>query len=267
MLSFTDQLGRTVQLDRTPQRIVSLVPSQTELLYHLGLEAEVAGITKFCVHPSTWFRTKPRVGGTKNVRLASVEELRPDLVIANKEENVKEQVEAIADNYPVWVSDVNTLEDAYAMMLQLGAITGTAAKAADLVATIQANFKQAASLPLSSQPLRTAYLIWRDPYMTVGGDTFIHHMLQRCALHNVFENSRRYPAISLHQLQTADCELLLLSSEPYPFKQQHIDALQQHLPHTKILLVDGELFSWYGSRLLHAPAYFNQLQQQIIAMD
>lgn len=256
MPSFTDQLNRTITLPGIPQRIVSLVPSQTELLASLGLEQEVVGITKFCVHPEHWFRSRQRVGGTKKVHIDRVHELQPDLILANKEENVREQVEELARHYPVWVSDVNTLEDAYAMIRTVGSITGKAAEGEAIATRIEGAF---ASLQATSPPINTAYLIWREPYMTIGHDTFIHHILERCGLRNVFEHRARYPAIRIEELQAANCQLLLLSSEPYPFKQQHIDELQQYLPSTRIMLVDGELFSWYGSRLLEAPAYFHQL--------
>ncbi len=123
-----------------PQRIVSLVPSQTELLYSLGLDDRVVGITKFCVHPEEWFRTKTRVGGTKTVHIDKVLSLAPNLVIANKEENVKEQVEAIAEKVPVWVSDINNLSDAYHMIAEIGRLTDTEEKASSLAADINRRF-------------------------------------------------------------------------------------------------------------------------------
>jgi ABC-type Fe3+-hydroxamate transport system substrate-binding protein len=254
MPSFSDQTGRTIKLLSIPSRIVSLVPSQTELLHYLGLEQSVAGITKFCVHPETWFRSKPRVGGTKQLSIEAIHKLQPDLIIANKEENVKEQVEALANDYPVWVSDVNNLGDAYNMIASIGQMVQRTEAAQDLINKIKEGF---AALPEPHTPLRTAYLIWREPYMTIGRDTFIHDMLTRCGFENIFAAQTRYPTVTLDALR--QCQLLLLSSEPYPFKQQHADELQQHLPGVKIVLVDGEMFSWYGSRLLKAPAYFKEL--------
>lgn len=268
MSTYVDQLGRPVFLSSIPQRIVSLVPSQTELLFDVGLDNEVVGITKFCIHPEEWFRTKQRVGGTKTVHIDKVLSLKPDLVIANKEENVQEQVESLAKHFPVWVSDVNNLEEALAMMQSIGEMTGRSNNAKKLVTTIRQNFAQLqtpdspAAAKADTQP-QTAYLIWKEPYMTVGGDTFIHHMLQAAGFQNCFAGRQRYPQITIEELQQAGCELLLLSSEPFPFQQKHIDELQAFLPHTKILLVDGELFSWYGSRLLKAPAYFQELQRQV----
>jgi ABC-type Fe3+-hydroxamate transport system substrate-binding protein len=259
MFSFTDQTGRTITINK-PQRIISLVPSQTELLHDLGLDNEVIGITKFCVHPKEWFKAKTRIGGTKQLKIDIVHGLKPDLIIANKEENVKDQVEELADHYPVWVSDVNNLEDAYKMIEQIGLLTGKVNKSKEIIGSIKKEFSR---LPAPDSVLRTAYLIWQKPYMTVGSDTFIHSMLQAAGFENIFYSKNRYPEITIDDLYKSNCQLLLLSSEPFPFKQKHIDELQPHLPNTKILLVDGEMFSWYGSHLLQASAYFKNLRQTI----
>jgi ABC-type Fe3+-hydroxamate transport system substrate-binding protein len=253
-------LKRTISLPCPPKRIISLVPSQTELLFDLGLEAEVIGITKFCIHPAKWFRGKTRIGGTKTVNLHKVATLNPDLIIANKEENVREQVEELAKNFPLWISDINNLEQAYVMINSIGHITSKQEAADFIIKRIKDGFSQLQAA--HSQP-RTAYLIWKDPYMSVGGDTFIHHLMEAAGFNNVFGHLERYPQFTIEVLQQAGCELLLLSSEPYPFKEKHITELQQYLPQTNIRLVDGEMFSWYGSRLMRAPAYFQQLRQQL----
>jgi len=242
-------------------RIVSLVPSQTELLYHLGLDKEVVGITKFCVHPTVWFRSKTRVGGTKSVHIEQVKALQPDLIIANKEENLKEQIEALAAMFPVWTSDISNLQQAVQMIDTIGQMTGTAAAAKTMTAAIHQRF---AMLRAHLPSIRTTYLIWQNPYMSVGGDTFIHDMLTRCGFDNVFKEKQRYPSVTLEDIRQNDCRLLLLSSEPFPFKQQHAAVLQKELPSTKIILVDGEMFSWYGSRLLLAPGYFETLTGQLL---
>jgi ABC-type Fe3+-hydroxamate transport system substrate-binding protein len=257
MPPFTDQLGRTITIPRTPRRIISLVPSQTELLYSLGLEDAVAGITKFCVHPESWFHNKPRIGGTKAVDLARVDALRPDLIIANKEENDRFQVEALAARYPVWISDVTDLQDALNMIRSVGLITGKAQEAGALAKSIAAEF---ATLPgIGPSSPRIAYLIWRDPWMAAGGDTFIHQMLQYCGFKNVYAVQTRYPVIELSTLAGPGCPIIFLSSEPYPFRERHVKEIREVLPDADIRLVDGEFFSWYGSRLLQAPAYFRQL--------
>lgn len=246
-------LTSTLQLTRTPKRIISLVPSQTELLHSLGLEHETIGITRFCIHPDEWFRNKIRVGGTKNIDIQKIISLQPDLIIANKEENIKEQVEQIATHFPVWVTDVNTLEDAYKMISDIGELTGKSNEASTLVSKIKFEFTQ---LPLPHLPLPVCYLIWKDPYMSVGGDTFIHHMLEKAGFKNVFAHRLRYPQVSVTDIRESGCKVILMSSEPFPFKQKHMDELQEQLPGIIIKLVDGEMFSWYGSRLLYAPAYF-----------
>lgn len=257
---FTDQTGRSISFDINPQRIISLVPSQTELLSDLSLDKEVVGITKFCVHPEEWFRTKTRVGGTKQLKMDIIHQLQPDLIIANKEENVKEQIEELEKHYPVWISDVNNLAAAYEMIKQIGLITGKEQPANKMTLRIKENF---ARLPVPDSRLLTAYLIWQNPYMTIGGDTFIHSILEAAGFENIYAGKTRYPEITIHELRAKKCELLLLSSEPFPFKQKHIDELQRELPDTKIVLVDGEMFSWYGSRLLQAPAYFSNFQNQL----
>jgi len=256
-------LQQTAGLPYLPKRIISLVPSQTELLYDLGLESETVGITKFCVHPQNWFKTKERIGGTKKLNPAKIKALDPDLIIANKEENVKEQVEELAQDYPVWLTDVNNLQDALQMIADIGRLTGKMERSDSIVKEITLNFEELAQQQTTNHKPKTAYLIWQKPYMTVGGDTFINNMLQHCGFENIFSCKTRYPEISIDELQTASCDLLLLSSEPYPFKQKHIDELSEQLPGTKIILADGEFFSWYGSRLLKAPAYFGELIKAI----
>jgi ABC-type Fe3+-hydroxamate transport system substrate-binding protein len=259
MPQFTDQTGYTISLSHVPKRIVSLVPSQTELLYDLGLDECVVGITKFCVHPKAWFRSKQRVGGTKTVKLDVVTALQPDLILANKEENVQEQVEALRNIAPVWTSDISNLAETLDMIQAVGALTDTAATATTILERINNSF---AALSGTSQR-KAAYLIWRDPYMTAGGDTFISDMLQYCGCTNVFAHQQRYPAITLEDIRESGADTVLLSSEPFPFKEKHIDEISAALPGTKVLLVDGEMFSWYGSRLLHAPAYFHVLREQL----
>ena len=231
-----------------PNRIVSLVPSQTELLYDLGLDREVVGITKFCIHPQQWYRTKTRVGGTKTVDVERVLSLRPDWVIANKEENVREQVEAISRHCSVYVSDIKTLEDAYKMMMDIGKIAGKVDRALDLVDRIKGGFEDYPSVSYSAE--RVLYGIWRQPWMAAGGDTFIHSLISKCGWHNILADQVRYPEFTVEQLKQWNPDRILLSSEPYPFKDRHVEEFRRQCLGARIQLVDGEMFSWYGSRLL-----------------
>ena len=239
-----------------PQRIISLVPSITELLYDLNLSKQVVGITKFCVHPPEWFQTKEKIGGTKNVHIEKIKALQPDLIIASKEENVKEQIEILAKLFPVCLTDVCTYDDAMQMILNIGEITLKETEAIALSNNIQAEFN---TLLKPTHSINTIYLIWKDPYMTVGGDTFIHDLMQKIGLQNMFSEQHRYPQITLEELAILNPQLILLSSEPYPFKEKHIHEIQALLPAAKVMLVDGEMFSWYGSRMKYMPAYFNKL--------
>lgn len=256
---YTDQMQRQVKVVEKPQRIVSLVPSQTELLYSLGLEAEVLGLTKFCVHPPRWRKEKTVIGGTKNFHLDKIRELQPDLIIGNKEENYQQGIEALEKEFPVWMSDIFTLEDALESIRQQGRITDRAEKGAQLAAEIAAGFGQLKPLP----GINTLYFIWQNPYMGVGNHTFIDEMLRRCGFNNLLADKPRYPEVSREEIQVLNPQLILLSSEPYPFRDKHIAAFQEICPAAKVMLVDGEMFSWYGSRLQLAVPYLQGLQEQL----
>jgi ABC-type Fe3+-hydroxamate transport system substrate-binding protein len=263
MASFTDQLNRKIELTSPPKRIISLVPSQTELLYDLGLRDEVTGITKFCVHPEEWFRTKTRIGGTKKYDLEKIKALQPDLIIGNKEENEQGQIEELMKHYTVWMSDIYNLSDAYDMITRIGTLVGKQQEAMILKVKIESEFNTLnAELSALSTRTKAAYFIWNNPYMVAGDHTFINEMLKVCGFYNVF-GTARYPEVTAEQIAAAAPGLILLSSEPYPFKEKHIEEFRKICPDAKVLIVDGEIFSWYGSRLLKAPGYFRQLFKSI----
>lgn len=252
---FRDQLSRKVELSGIPKRIISIVPSQTELLFYLGLNVEVIGITKFCIHPADRFNSTTKVGGTKQLDVEKIRLLNPNLIIANKEENDRLQVEELMNICPVWISDIFDLDSALQMIVCIGDMIGKPEQANVLCTEINGRFK-GIKLPVTG--LRVAYLIWRKPYMLAGRRTFIDSMLQICGLNNVTE-MERYPESDADALVAANPAVVFLSSEPYPFAQKHIEEFRKLLPNAKVVLVDGEMFSWYGSRLLYAPAYFKQL--------
>lgn len=257
-----DQMGRVVNLPSFPKRIVSLVPSQTELLVDLGLEDRIVGITKFCIHPDNIYRSKMRVGGTKQYHFDRIKALNPDLIIGNKEENDKEQITQLTNLYPVWMSDIKNLDDALHMIRALGDITQTKSVSSKLVLQIEETFSQLKSKTLT--PIKAAYLIWRKPWMSIGHDTFIHEMMRLAGFQNVCHGLTRYPVLSDDEIIGYEPEVILLSSEPFPFKEKHIEELKNLCPKATIILVNGELFSWYGSRLLNTPTYFLELRKQII---
>ncbi len=254
-VTFKDMLNREIVLEKQPERIISLVPSQTELLYELGAGERVVGQTVFCIHPEEGFKNTTKVGGTKKIKYEVIDELQPDLIICNKEENTKEIVDTLSKKYPVWVSDIYNLKDNSEMILKLGNIVNQLPKAMEIVKEIEKNFSY---LSFEKRPT-CLYLIWKNPYMAAANHTFINEMLQHAGYNNVLQHKKRYPQLTEEEMQKLDPEVVLLSSEPFPFAEKHIAELQQLLPKAKIQLVDGEMFSWYGSRLMHAPEYFATL--------
>jgi ABC-type Fe3+-hydroxamate transport system substrate-binding protein len=265
--SITDQCGRLVELPLRPQRIISLVPSQTELLYDLSLEDQLVGITRFCVHPKQALEEKRVVGGTKKIVQKRIQELHPDLIICNKEENTKDIVDFCETVAPTYVSDISSLEDALEMIMQIGTLTGKFKKAEQLKQDIATSFDGLSnSSSNSGSKLKALYLIWKNPYMTLGSHTFIHDMMEKSGFENVMKDQQRYPQIEMQHILDLQPDVILLSSEPYNFKEA--DELEmcsafakagKKVP--KCIIVDGELFSWYGSRLLQSPAYFKELRK------
>jgi len=249
-----DQMGNRVKFNFPPKRIISLVPSQTELLHSLGLEDEVMGITKFCVHPQNWRSEKRIIGGTKKVHQNVIHELQPDLIIGNKEENERVDILSLKERYPVWMSDVTTLPDAYNMIKQVGDICDRAELASQIIEQTQDAFAQ-----LGRRKGSVLYLIWMRPWMGVGTDTFIHSILSEIGFVNTLQSKSRYPELDQSDLESLNPDYVFLSSEPYPFRQKHLGELEKLFPNANVILVDGEFFSWYGSRLMKAPQYFNSL--------
>ena len=259
---FIDQMGRRLEIAFPPKRIISLVPSQTELLHELLLDEEVIGITKYCVHPTEWQTKKNIVGGTKKLDIKLIQRLKPDLIIGNKEENDQEQIEELINSFPVWMSDIKNLKAALNMIVCLGELTNRNRAANQIKLQIEHSFN---NLKVTNKPLSCAYFIWRKPFMVAGSDTFINDLLFRIGFRNVFANSLfgRYPIVGMDRIKASKPSVILLSSEPFPFIEKHIPEFKTICPNSKVLIVDGEMFSWYGSRLLKSVDYFNHLISDI----
>lgn len=239
-------------------RVISLVPSITETLFDLGLAAdEIVGRTKFCIHPEHLVGNVEIIGGTKNLNLEKIKSLKPDLIIANKEENVKDQVETLMKDFEVLVTDIETLEDNDDLIEELGQIFGKEDRAHWFNHRITEIF----DLPKLEKTLKVAYLIWKNPYMTVGGDTFISGILESLGFENLFKNKKRYPEVQLEDLKKAD--LIFLSSEPFPFQEKHINEIREVCVNQKIMIVDGEAFSWYGTHLAKCGEYYKGLLENL----
>ena len=266
MRIFHDQLSRKVEIKPPPLQVVSLVPSQTELLVDLGLKEQIVGITKFCVHPQNLRREKKIVGGTKQVHLDRIKALNPDLILCNKEENTEEMVMELEKICPVHVSDIKTVNEALELIVQYGEIFEVREKASEIAENILNLLEEFQQSIKDNKWVNVAYFIWKKPWMVVGNDTFIDHLLELNKFKNVFsEEESRYPEIELEQLEEKGVEFVFLSTEPFPFKDSHKEQLKKEVVKPGILIVDGEFFSWYGSRLIAAFGYFRELQKEVHA--
>jgi len=263
--SYTDQTGTTITLAAPPKRIISLVPSQTELLFDLGLEGRIVGITKFCVHPYHFRSTKKIIGGTKKVHIEKIRLLQPDIIIANKEENTEEIVESLRQIAPVWTSDVITVQDSLDMIYEFGKIFSVRTTASHWVDKITHALNSFNAYMAGRPWHKAAYFIWKEPYMVAGKETFINEMMKLNHFSNIYdERDGRYPEVIVQKMRIqGDPEVLLLSSEPYPFKDEDAFELGRHTHHAKTVFVDGEMFSWYGSRMVRAFDYFKQVQERL----
>jgi iron complex transport system substrate-binding protein len=261
---FIDQVGNSHNFETAPKRIVSLVPSQTELLFDLGLEAQIIGITKFCVHPYHLKRTKEIVGGTKKVNFEKIKLLQPDIVICNKEENTVAIVDELSKICPVWVTDIITIEDNLAMITAFGQLFNKMIKAQIWIDKIDLYYREFSKFVQERPKLKVAYFIWKNPYMAAGSNNFINTMLQLNNFENIYASIDRYPEIELKKIRLeGDPDLVFLSSEPYPFKEEDAFEIGRFTHHAKTVFVDGEMFSWYGTRILKSFEYFKNLHHRL----
>ncbi|NRR92750.1 ABC transporter substrate-binding protein [Winogradskyella undariae] len=259
MKTCKDQLNRKLLFGRKPKRIVSLVPSQTELLVDLGLEGFIVGVTKFCVHPNHLRMSKMVVGGTKEINIEKIKALRPDIILCNKEENTKEMIEELTGIAPIHVSDVYNLEDSFELINMYGDIFEIERTTSTLISNIKLEREAFQLQNQDIEKLKVAYFIWKKPWMVAASDNFINVMLNEARFINVFESEKRYPEIDFNNSKLKEADLIFLSTEPFPFKKADVIELQSQFPDKKIKIVDGELFSWYGSRLLKSYKYFQTL--------
>lgn len=256
-----DMMGRMIPVPPHPTRIISLVPSQTALLWYLGASESVVGVTKFCVTPPDAKSHARIIGGTKMIRHSVIDALHPDLIIANKEENTQEDITILAAKYPVWVSDVVTLEDAFYMIQAIGDIVGKTEQARIIIQDIEKH--RLAFHTWRPASLSALYLIWEKPRMAAGTKTFINSMMTECGFQNVLSKYERYPVIHDDLLADLDTEIILLSSEPYLYKEKHLKYYQTLFPNKVVLCIDGVPFSWYGSSLLGSFDYFRLIWKRV----
>ncbi|QXP71093.1 ABC transporter substrate-binding protein [Polaribacter sp. R2A056_3_33] len=259
-MEFQDQIGRILKFDKTPKRIVCLVPSLTELLVDLGLENAIVGITKFCISPTHLKQTKTVVGGTKNINVEKIKALQPDIILCNKEENSKEIVQICEEITATHVSDIFTIDDNLELIKQYGNLFSVENKALEIIDKINIELTSFKEFIKQKESKKVVYFIWKKPWMAVGKNTFINHLLQLNKFDNIYQHKERYPEVDLDEMKLdTQLDFILLSSEPFPFKQEHILEIENFTPKAKAILVDGEMFSWTGSRLIKAFDYFKSL--------
>jgi ABC-type Fe3+-hydroxamate transport system substrate-binding protein len=249
--TFTDALGRTLTIPEPPARIVSLVPSLTEALFAFGLGQRIVGVTRFCVEPEEGVAGKRKVGGTKNLDVPTIVSLEPGLVLANVEENTKADVDVLeATGLSVFLTYARTVAEAIEELRTIAAITDSEVTAHPITEDAQAALGEAQAANQSRRAVRTFCPIWRNPWMTVGPDTYIHDVLAVCGAANVFSDaSERYPEVNLPEVATRQPELVLLPDEPYRFGEKNLPEVIERLPGVRINLVDGKMLCWYGPRI------------------
>ncbi len=264
-IQLSDSLGIAHSFETTPKRIVSLVPSQTELLYDLGLEDQIVGITKFCVHPVHFKSIKTIVGGTKQVKLKSIAALQPDIIICNKEENTLEMVVQLRKICPVWVTHIQTVEDNLQTIHDLGQLFDKRTEAQKWIDKINFALHDFSKFIRDKPFKKVAYFIWANPHMVAGNSTYINTLLQLNQFENIYANKpSRYPEVELKKIRLeGDPDYVFLSSEPFPFKDEHAFEIGRYTHHAKTIFVDGEFFSWHGTRLFKALEYFKLLHLNI----
>lgn len=266
-MDLVDATGHRLAATRAPRRIVSLIPSITETLFALGLDEAVVGVTAYCVEPPAGVAGKARVGGQKNPKLDLIRELAPDLVIANVEENLKEHVERLREwGIPVWVIYPRTVAEGIRLVRELGVVTGARERAEAIAGDLEARLAETRGRTAGRPPVSVFYPIWREPYMTINADTYIHDMLAVCGARNVFgDRPERYPRVALDEVRAARPEVIVLPDEPFRFRPVHARdfAAWPDVPAVasgRIHLVDGKLYCWYGPRIGEAlgaiPALF-----------
>jgi ABC-type Fe3+-hydroxamate transport system substrate-binding protein len=272
-MKFTDAVGRTIDIINKPNRIISLCPSQTETLIDLGAEKELVGITKYCIHPAEKVQYITKVGGTKNPDVDLIRQLAPDLIIAEKEENKPETIAELEKFSPVYVTNIESIHDVIPMITVLSELLQATERAATLINQIQQGIERQQKKIVTTTPKKVIYLIWRKPYMAVSNNTYIHSIItELCGWQNAvtdvtFLAKSRYPTITPAMFAELNPDYIFLSSEPYPFKEKHIAEIQLLAPRATVKLVDGEMFSWYGSRILKAFEYLHQLIQNTANLD
>ncbi len=257
-IQVSDDLGFRVDLATAPARIVSLVPSWTETLFSFGFEPEIVGITKFCVSPAGKVESIQKVGGTKNPDIRAIAALEPDLVIANAEENRREDVERIRSHgIAVFTTYPRTIPGAVDSILKLGRVLQREAPAGALArqVTLAVGGIEAGLGIWNKMRLRVFCPIWKKPWMTFNADTYAHDVLRMLGFNNVFASAgERYPVTTLDEALSRRPDIVILPDEPYEFGDGDVAELKSMLPPAlsrRVLIVSGRDLHWYGVHMVN----------------
>ena len=251
-----DDLGRKIDFERPPETVVSLVPSLTKTLSDLGLGEKLAAVTRFCKYPQELVQTLPKIGGPQKVDTQKILGINPGVVLSVKEENNREQVLQLAEKIPVVVFNIRNIDDALRMITTLGRLFSVETKAHTITSRIK---KGLANTVFPTKRLTVLYLIWKKPWMAAGKDTFIGSMLQAAGFENLANG--RYPEVNETMMRRAS--VIMLATEPYPFKEAERKQLAERFPRQKVLIVEGEIFTWFGSYMLNAASYLTKLIEKL----
>ncbi len=266
-MKYTDSLNRKIDLPKTPQRIISLVPSLTELLHDMGLERQIVGVTKYCIHPVHYKSTKVLIGGTKKVKFQVIKDLEPDFILCSKEENTPEMVTELEKIAPVYVSDVKSLDDALLLIKELGLLFERRTQSEHIIDKINFRLAKFQNFIKETPIKKVVYFIWANPWMVAGNKTFINDMLRICRFENAYAHTERYPEINIKRIRIlgGNPDLFLFSSEPHDFTDEEVFEVLRSNKKVLTIYVDGQYFSWYGSRLIKAFDHFKQIHEKIAA--
>lgn len=262
--------GSELSLLKPAERIISLVPSETETLYYLGAAERIVGITEYCIHPRPLYKSRPRVGGPKTPKFERIRELAPDLILASKEENTREAVEELRGIAPTYVCEVITLDDAQNLMAALGILVGEEENAARFNATIETARQRFSDKPPGYQFRRALYLVWKQPYRGISEQTYIFHLLSASGLKPLVfpELPSRYPELTSEVIAQSGAELVIFPDEPFNFTYRDIDEFSEAFPQLPavtnhaLFKVDGATLCWYGYRTTYALEYIARVLQE-----
>ena len=268
MQTVKDCLGKEMSIPKNITKIVSLVPSISELIYDLNIEKKLIGVTKFCIHPKYFQIEKTVVGGVQEFDIEKIKELKPDVVFASKDENFEEEILELQKFVPVYVTDVKSVDEAKQMIVNFGELLSCRNDASKIIMKIDMQLNDLAKVTDDLLYRSGAYFVWNEPWVAAGKDTFVNSMLKLVKINNVFEDLKeRYPMVTGANIHLGNPDIVMLPSEPYKFEDQQAFEISSHTHDAATYFVDGEAFAWYGSRLIKSLDYLKLLALKFKEMN